>query len=1277
MFSWRILWFHLVLTLHYSVAYESIHLRIPTFEKVDTDHDGCLTSLEYEIAFRNFEQERNLGPLMVSSIEDTLKLKRRPPASGISNGMRFKRQDRLLAEGLNESSASPTQVSNSYTTPAPTAPAISTSPTTALTQGPTELRNETATQGPTQGPSQSPSQNLTQGPTQSPTQSPSQSPTQGPTRGPSQNPSQNLTQGPTQGPSQSPSQSPTQGLTQSPTQSPTQGSAQSFSQSPTTNPTQSPTQGPTQGSAQSSSQSPTTNPTQSPTQGPTQGSAQSSSQSPTTNPTQSPTQGPTQGSAQSSSQSPTTGPTQSPAQSTSTGSPTTALPSSPPTTAPSATVSEYFSVDPGNCSVVSDGRCVASPGWGETTLYPDNSFCRFQVLQPGVLRVEHFDVKYADNCPYDFVEVDGVSYCGSAGPEGVTVSTATPFVFFSDEIAAYTGFLICWEEPYPAVVIDDTEDGTSQLNAAFANQSVTEIDLVVDVSLTTSLDTVRRGMNISGRCGPNGETRCIITGNNNYTIFKFVKTAGAATLMIELRNLVLRDGFAENSYGAALYGMDAYTTIVNCELTHNYATGAGGAVLAFGDYEHGVELINCTVANNAAEYGGAVYAGQDGYVKVLGGRVSENSGIYGGAFFIDLNAYIWVDQGAQIANNLAKYGGGGIFGAAGASITVDGRSALEYNEVLWYELDELLDRATQEDFKLLGGGGILAQENVQLAIYGSSSVSHNFASIETWRLQEGGGGIAAGQGCSLWVAEASAVNDNRLGVSCCGGGILLSGVIDGGSDYTAVKIRGGSTVDRNYGNYGAGIGATGEKVTIEVIGSSVSSNESPGLGGGISTWSSYNYVYITDGSQISGNAAQTTGGGVFIPRNSYLMLSNNVLVERNTASSGAGIWIGLSATVDIGPGVTTSHNSATTEGGGIYVQDGDNSWHSQVSVKMSTFTNNFAGTNGGGLFLGSSTEMQMQGGLLAQNACGGNGGGVYVFYGTTTWPTNVLINGTQLLYNMAQNGVGGGLYLHKLSRTSITGGAVLAGSMAFSGAAIAAMEGLLEMDSGVLLANNSAMFQGGTISSVRGTVRIENCAIRGSRASYGGGGIAAIGSNFTLTNFTLEGGLTTTRGGGIFLSSGAYLAGSDLVVRNCASDEGGGVMVEAAQMKLTRSLLVGNKAQDTGGAVAFENGNVTLSEITLLQNGVGLSGLAPLQHAEPPSEITPLQHAERPVSGCRRLRSSCGSACDVLRASSQSPLVAYRPCGVLHYIKPLIVRLPTDGKSPQQINISADSAGLA
>ncbi|KAK3262989.1 hypothetical protein CYMTET_28184, partial [Cymbomonas tetramitiformis] len=934
--------------------------------------------------------------------------------------------------------------------------------------------------------------------------------------------------------------------------------------------------------------------------------------------------------------------------------PTTASPSTTlsPTAAPSA--SQYFALLSGDCGVTSGGRCIESPGWGVSNTYPPDIRCDFQVLQAGVLSVVQFDLEahgcFTSACDqlrcYDSVDLHSEAFCGNDGPDGRFVSSGDYIVFKSDSIYENAGFRLCWEEPKPAVVIDDARNGTRQLSEAIsvwthleaypvglclpgsvgvwsrmeapppspapageANYSVSEIELVVDVLLTAELPLLVHDVNISGRCGNDtmseGGHQCFISGGYYFKIFQVYSYHSRDTpVKVHLSSLFLIDGYAANSSGAALRNWESFVTLTDCWLHRNFATVAGGGIAAVGGSSNGhfaqVVLRNCSVMDNSAEYGGGLYTGQSASMQVHGGTVANNFAVFGAGLFLDYLSQGVVNGGTWIAGNVARLGGGGIFAFTHTVLELTGGVEVKNNSVIETVLEELQKVSTKDDFEIMGGGGILIQKLSSVLLH-ASRVIQNYASIVSPRLQEGGGGVALGRHANLKVLGGSVVSENFLGVSCCGGGIFMLGFSDGAGPLTTVLIGEGSIVHSNKGNYGAGIGSTGMHISITIDGATVSSNESPAIGGGICVWNHNSWIYIYNGSRISDNVALTSGGGIYVPRPSALSIFSNVSIDGNRAGDGAGIWIGTGCTVEIGLGSCISRNTATNDGAGIFIAN-----DSSVSITMSNITDNRAGESGGGVYAGPFSKWAMHGGQLARNEGLGGGGGAYVHYGTMTSPTMTLINGTLITENTATNGLGGGLFLHRNTRTSITGGTVVSNCQAFSGGGFSAMQSWLEVDAGVAVVNNRALFQGGGINSVGSKVHIEDCAVQTNHAEYGGGGIAIVQSMITLSRVTLDEGLTESslnatatrvsgstapRGGGALISDSRVELNHSMVVDNIAETSGGGASLDNSLVYLTNCTLLRNVAGDDGGGVAVGNGSrLVVHGSTLEENEASRGG---------------------------------------------------------------------------------------
>jgi parallel beta-helix repeat protein len=106
------------------------------------------------------------------------------------------------------------------------------------------------------------------------------------------------------------------------------------------------------------------------------------------------------------------------------------------------------------------------------------------------------------------------------------------------------------------------------------------------------------------------------------------------------------------------------------------------------------------------------------------------------------------------------------------------------------------------------------------------------------------------------------------------------------------------------------------------------------------------------GCTLSNNRA-LSGGGVYNSQATLQMvdctLSGNRATENFGTSGGGGVYIVNSRTGSTVTGCTFSHNTASSEGGGIYVG------RTTMTISGCTFSNNTASSEGGGIYLISAT----------------------------------------------------------------------------------------------------------------------------------------------------------------------------------------------------------------------------------------------------------------------------------------------------------------------------------
>jgi hypothetical protein len=95
----------------------------------------------------------------------------------------------------------------------------------------------------------------------------------------------------------------------------------------------------------------------------------------------------------------------------------------------------------GACTVSNGATCFRSPNFPSN--YDVNQQCIITTSQAVTLSVTAFDLEADPFCGYDSLMVNGVAYCGTAGPEGILVTPDGSITFTSDNIWVRSGFEIC------------------------------------------------------------------------------------------------------------------------------------------------------------------------------------------------------------------------------------------------------------------------------------------------------------------------------------------------------------------------------------------------------------------------------------------------------------------------------------------------------------------------------------------------------------------------------------------------------------------------------------------------------------------------------------------------------------------------------------------------------------------------------------------------------------------------------------------------------------------
>ncbi len=688
----------------------------------------------------------------------------------------------------------------------------------------------------------------------------------------------------------------------------------------------------------------------------------------------------------------------------------------------------------------------------------------------------------------------------------------------------------------------------------------------------------------------------------------------------------INDNQAPNGGGISVPG--GRLVLSGSHVMYNDATGAAGVAGGIHVYDSGVITITSSsnIAFNTAFDGGGIYA-DNASLYLLSGVVHTNAaannggGIHlaNGSSLTAINTNIGLDAtptrgntallgaglyisassldfNGEIINNIASFGGGGLYATNASTLTftntsIGGSGANQPNQ--------------------LGPTG-----NVGAGIYLTSDTTASFTDsniegnlFQTANFTYGGG---------AYIAASSVLTLTRSTVA----------------NHIAPHASDGR---------GAGIYLSDSTLTLDA--SQVLFNTAGALGGGIRLYSS-GTINILNGSELSNNTATNDAGGAINTSGVGTIdinISDSSLINNHAGTHGGAIYTDHGS-LDFTGGWEVSDNVAGGNGGAVAI-DGDANAGFRASGGPGYLRHNQAGGDGGALFLNSSTTLELyatsgypleisgntaggNGGggasattdgyfdtygqvLVSGNTAVGDGGGFHLSGGARIWLDDYVNIAPQLLLNQAQNG--GGIY--------------------------AQASPSVRCDGALFRANTATSGDGGAIYLSSSTSPIKNCTFEGNTATGHGGAIASsnastlnIGVDYIPTllaperadtpnapddaqailatqcdpltqqcsalynNLADSDGSSAGDGGAIYTSDSTLNINQTYLHNNQAYHGGAIYQGGAAPVaEVTNTLIYSNTAtHPLGAGIRRSSGDFTLTHVTIAHNtgGAGFSGLA-------------------------------------------------------------------------------------
>ncbi len=490
----------------------------------------------------------------------------------------------------------------------------------------------------------------------------------------------------------------------------------------------------------------------------------------------------------------------------------------------------------------------------------------------------------------------------------------------------------------------------------------------------------------------------------------------------------------------------------------------------------------------------------------------------------------------------------------------------------------------------MSGGSNLTLRNLDLSggtsfgagvdLLGSSMVTLDNTDVHD-NAGASGGGLYIGQGSVVTYTNNADIYNNT---ASAGGGAIIYGNLYG-YDSTSDIYQNSSTTD------GGGIYVSGGTVVL-------------------------------DNADVIANTATEDGGGIYII-NGVLRLSNSVFIGETapccqSAVNGGGIYASASQIFLSGSETTVMNNTATGNGGGMYLVNGTvlNVNGSRVGYSNSSISgndavlgagmyvdgsqvtyngyilNNIATNSGGGIYASNSSLTMTQttvGGIGTNDhnrigATGLNGAGMYLINNTTAW-----LDSTTIISNTMSNpntGYAGGIYIRDGSILTMTNSVVeqhtLPSVFDGRGAGMYIYNATVTMSNTVVANNTAANFAGGVRLFGTSSLHIlDGSQFTNNRSLAGnGGGIAATNlPDIHVQNSSFQGNHASGSGGAVYLDAGnVFFDRSVSLVENLAGANGGALAIVGtgnASLQATsgpgESLILNNHANGHGGSVFLAN----------------------------------------------------------------------------------------------------------
>ncbi len=623
----------------------------------------------------------------------------------------------------------------------------------------------------------------------------------------------------------------------------------------------------------------------------------------------------------------------------------------------------------------------------------------------------------------------------------------------------------------------------------------------------------------------------------------------------------------------------------NCKIAYNEGGSAGGLWIGGHEsYRLTVNLNNCDISKNTSRSSaGGIYAGQLTTLNMNETTVAENTAkTYGGGLYTygqdDENGNSRVNlTNCKITGNTANYGGG-IYMARNQK--PEKRDQYHYHDFYVANTTptqtlNITGSTVANNTALANGGGICTDKDDRDTSYSTLIVKVAGGTVENNRAQLGQDVYAhkAKADTVLHLPQASAIHDNGRWLNENTSETLKDEAIDYDPiqrtypltlSVPKVETKVAQIVETGviYNSLQEAVDAAramlaedaDQKLTVQLLANTNSSTQISqntnvtldlaghtitGIGGkpALTIESNVNIINSNPakGGTISGTA--TDGGALLLRNNANVTMTDTTITNSRAAYRGGAVCVDSGSSFTLGQGSTITGCQAG-RGGAVYVIDGSFAQTDDaVITNCSVFEN------------------------AAFSACG-YGGAVYVAKGSYTLQSGSVTNNSA-----TQNGI---IYIANnsgaeftMTQGEISGNTCKNGTIYQAGGTMTLAGG--SITGNTCTESGGGVYQNGGSSLLLGTTNASQDVVISGNKAVNGAGWYINGGNCLMRSGNITGNKATKRGGGVCQSNGTLTVnGGDITTNN--APEGGGLCHSGGTFNFQGGGLYGNIATgDDGG----------------------------------------------------------------------------------------------------------------